>query len=40
MRKFDGGNKPYRELHAQFAQRMKAIGEKYGLLEEKNHGIK
>lgn len=33
-RKFDGGNEPYRELHAQFARRMKAIGEKYGLTKE------
>ena len=33
-RKFDGGNAPYRELHAEFARRMKAIGEKYGLTKE------
>ena len=33
-RKFDGGNAPYRELHKEFARRMKALGKKYGLLEE------
>ena len=33
-RKFDGGNAPYRELHKEFARRMKAIGKKYGLIEE------
>ena len=33
-RKFDGGNAPYRELHEEFARRMKAIGEKYGLTKE------
>ena len=33
-RKFDGGNEPYRELHKEFARRMKAIGEKYGLFKE------
>ena len=34
-RKFDGGNEPYRELHAEFARRMKEIGKKYGLSEKK-----
>lgn len=33
-RKFDGGNAPYREVHVEFARRMKAIGEKYGLIKE------
>ncbi|MBE8952963.1 MAG: hypothetical protein SR1Q7_07455 [Quinella sp. 1Q7] len=33
-RKFDGGNKPYAEVHKEFAQRMNAIGKKYGLLTE------
>ena len=34
-RKFDGGNEPYVEVHKEFARRMKAIGEKYGLLQNK-----
>lgn len=33
-RKLDGGNAPYRELHKEFARRMKVIGEKYGLIKE------
>lgn len=29
-RKLDGGNAPYRELHKEFARRMKALKEKFG----------
>lgn len=34
QRKFDGGNAPYRELHEEFARRMKEIGQEHGLIKE------